>query len=338
MIRETDLLPLTGASIVEMDEELAELMRDELREVTLIADRPIELIRPHRTTAVHRKTLSSEDLWHQKAIRLSPRRPRKISGRTVTIAVLDTGVDASHPELAGRVRSAHLFDLDNGLGAIDPSVDTNGHGTHVAGLVCGKTVGVAPNVDILSGVIIPGGIGRLSGFLLGLEWAGQNPKVDIINISAGFPGFDPALREVMRGVLAAGALPVVAIGNEGRNQTRSPGNYVDVLSVGAINRQGRVCRFSGGGTLVVDYHQYNVPQVVAPGEAVYSCVVGGGYQAWNGTSMAAPVVSGIAALILQKHTDLTVAELHEEIISRCMKVDDDPGRQGYGLVQVEYSR
>ena len=221
---------------------------------------------------------------------------------------------------------------------MDPSVDTQGHGTHVAGLICGNTIGVASNTEIVSGVIIPKGIGRLSGFLMGLEWAGQNPSVDIVNISAGFPGFDPALREAMRGIVAAGVLPVVAVGNEGRNQTRSPGNYVDVLSVGAVNRELRVSRFSGGGSLLVDYHQYSVPEVVAPGEGVYSCVMGGGYEAWNGTSMAAPIVSGVAARILQIAGDMSVVELREEIISRCKVLADAPDRQGHGLVQLGTDR
>ena len=321
-----------------MDDELAEQMVDELRDVTLIADRAVELIRPHISTLKVYKKPRLEDLWHKKAVGLLPKNPRKPTARSITIAVLDTGIDASHEELVGRVRASHSFDLDATLGEMDHSIDTHGHGTHVAGLICGKTIGVAPGVEILSGVIIPNGTGRLSGFLLGLEWAGQNPKVDIVNISAGFPGFDPALREAMNGVLAAGALPVVAVGNEGRNRTRSPGNYVDVLSVGAVSQQLLVSRFSGGGSLIVDYHQYSVPQVVAPGEGVCSCVMGGGYEAWDGTSMAAPIVSGVAALILQEVGDLTVIELREELISRCTRLNDDPIRQGFGLVQIGLKR
>ena len=335
-----EILPLTGASIVEMGEDLAETMRADLREVTLIADRPVELIRPSEASATPRKKLGKTDRWHREAIGLPSRNSTSKSQKTptITVAVLDTGVDASHPELAGKVRAAQSFDLNSALGEMDPSVDTQGHGTHVAGLICGNTIGVASNTEIVSGVIIPKGIGRLSGFLMGLEWAGQNPSVDIVNISAGFPGFDPALREAMRGIVAAGVLPVVAVGNEGRNQTRSPGNYVDVLSVGAVNRELRVSRFSGGGSLLVDYHQYSVPQVVAPGEGVYSCVMGGGYEAWNGTSMAAPIVSGVAARILQIAGDMSVVELREEIISRCKVLADAPDRQGHGLVQLGADR
>lgn len=183
--------------------------------------------------------------------------------------------------------------------------------------------------------MIPGGRGNLSDFILALEWAATQPEVQIVNMSAGIPGYLPQMRAAVADLLYDGIFPVIAVGNEGRNKTRSPGNYIEVTSVGASNRDGRVSNFSGGGTIVADNHQYIVPDLVAPGEGVYSSVMGGGYEAWDGTSMATPIVSGVAALILEKHSDIRVTDLQGEIMNACKDLNFAPDRQGAGLVQVK---
>ncbi len=85
---------------------------------------------------------------------------------------------------------------------------------------------------------------------------------------------------------------------------------------------------------IADNHLYTVPDLVAPGEGVYSCVKAGGYEAWDGTSMATPIVAGIAALVLQAYPTMTVMDLMEEIISGCKDLDEEEVRQGHGLVQA----
>jgi subtilisin family serine protease len=184
--------------------------------------------------------------------------------------------------------------------------------------------------------MIPGGHGNLSDFILALEWALGRPEVQIVNMSAGLPGYiaDEPLLSIVSDIQLAGVLSVFAIGNEGRNRTRSPGNYVEPLSVGASNRENRVAGFSGGGTIVAGSHQYNVPDLVAPGEAVLSSVVGGGYEAWDGTSMAAPIVSGVAALLLEKRPDFEVTELVETLLNSCRTLGLPADRQGRGVIQV----
>lgn len=182
--------------------------------------------------------------------------------------------------------------------------------------------------------MIPNGIGMTSDFISAIEWAGRRPDVQIVNLSAGIVGFTPAMRFVVEGLLAVGVLPVCAVGNEGRNRTRSPGNYIEVVSVGASNIDNRIAGLSGGGTLNVENQQYTVPDLVAPGAGVYSSVMGGGYEAWQGSSMATAIVSGVAALILEKHPDITVLDLTEELLSRCKDLAQPVDRQGMGLVQV----
>ena len=252
----------------------------------------------------------------------------------MTVAVLDTGVDQSHPELNGQVAGAYTFDVQAWQGiAMRPSTDTDQHGTHVAGLVCGHRVGVAPRAKVLSGVMIPRGRGNISDFILAMEWVGRIETVQIINISAGIPGYLPEMREAVSGLLRLGVLPVIATGNEGRNRTRSPGNYAEPLSVGASTKASGVAGFSSGGTLIVDSHQYVVPDLVAPGENVYSCIPGGSYDAWDGTSMATPIVSGVAALVLEQNPEITVADLIEHVLAHCRSLGLPADRQGRGLVQ-----
>lgn len=140
--------------------------------------------------------------------------------------------------------------------------------------------------------------------------------------------------DVIRGLLKVGVLPVCAVGNDGRDITCSPGNYRSVISVGASNAREKVAGFSGGGTLFVENHIYTVPDLVAPGEQVYSSVTKGGYEAWNGTSMAAPIVSGIAALWLERYPDITVTDLREELLGNCKNLGQPRDRQGNGLIQM----
>lgn len=331
--------PITGTKVLELAEEEVEKLLKEVTDVEVIPDRIVELIQPQRVTASNKTALESDDAWHLGAIALDKLRSTagfEGQGEGVTAAVLDTGVAASHPEIEGRVSRAVTFDVDKwDAEEQNPSQDTDGHGTHVTGLFCGKSVGVAPAAKVVNGVMLPGGFGQTSNFILAMEWAGTQPEIQIVNMSGGLPGYLPEMTTAVAGLLAAGVFPVVAIGNEGRNQTRSPGNYVEVLSVGASTRENKVASFSGGGTINADSHTYKVPDLVAPGEQVYSCVMSGGYEAWNGTSMATPIVAGIAALLLEKHPDVTVTDLREEVLMSCVDLGLAIDRQGEGLIQVK---
>jgi subtilisin family serine protease len=331
--------PITGTKVLELTKEEVEKLLREVTDVEVIPDRRIELIQPQRVTASNKTALESDDAWHLQAIALDKLRSTagfEGRGEGVTAAVLDTGVEAGHPEIEGRVSRAVTFDVDKwDAEEQSPSRDTDGHGTHVTGLFCGKTVGVAPAAKVVNGVMLPGGFGQTSNFILAMEWAGTQPEIQLVNMSGGLPGYLPEMTTAVAGLLAAGVFPVVAIGNEGRNQTRSPGNYVEVLSVGASTRENKVASFSGGGTITAESHSYQVPDLVAPGEQVYSCVMSGGYEAWNGTSMATPIVAGIAALLLEKHPDVTVTDLREEVLMSCMDLGLEIDRQGEGLIQVK---
>ncbi len=140
------------------------------------------------------------------------------------------------------------------------------------------------------------------------------------------------ISDLIDSLLAVGILPVCAVGNDGMNRSDTPANCRGSLSVGAINSNYQVAAFSGSGTIAINNHQYQVPYVVAPGKGVYSSVIGGGYEAWDGTSMATPIVSGVAALILEKYQTITYLDLFDALLSTCKDLGLDKERQGKGLV------
>lgn len=328
---------ISSMTVVAMPDTEAERMRQELPDILIVRDRPLDLIHPRQSTLATTDTISTSDLWHLEAIGLEAVRAQGFvgTGQGVTIAILDTGVDETHPELHGKISAAYSFDVAQWqVHRLETSADTHGHGTHIAGIIGGKTIGVAPGVDMISGTMLPSGKGRLSDFVLALEWVGTQPEIQIVNMSAGIAGYLPEMRPAVETLFTVGVLPIVAVGNEGRNRTRSPGNYIEVISVGAMTRDRRVASFSGSGTLVAENHQYIVPNLVAPGEQIYSSTVGGGYAAWDGTSMATAVVSGVAALILEKYPDITVTDLAEALLQNCTDLGMPTDRQGRGLIQV----
>ncbi|MEH2118175.1 S8 family peptidase [Nostoc sp.] len=331
-----DYSGITGASVVEMPDEEAQRMREELPNVLILRDQPIELIEPQRN-ANTKDELTKNELWHLDAIALNIARQNGFTGtgKSITIAVLDTGIDSTHPELQGKVTESYTFNDRSKQIQLTTSQDTDGHGTHVAGLICGQQVGVAPETKLIDALLIPRGTGNLSNFVMWLDWLALRVDVNIANISAGLPTYAYEMSDVIDTLLAVGILPVCAVGNNGRNNTRTPANCRSSVSVGATNFNSKVAGFSGSGRISVNNHSYDVPYLVAPGEGVYSSVQGGGYEAWDGTSMATPIVSGVAALILEKYgKQIPVLDLIDGLLTSCQDLGHDKERQGKGLIQV----
>ncbi|GAA1697893.1 S8 family serine peptidase [Kribbella yunnanensis] len=238
------------------------------------------------------------------------------TGKDVKVAVLDSGVDTSHPDLAGQVVAARNFtDTDDG--------DRNGHGTHVASTIAGtaaasagKYKGVAPAARIYDGKVCDDhGDCRVSAILAGMEWAATEVKAKIVNLSLGggdTPEIDPLEEAVNRLTAQTGTLFVVAAGNEGSGvgTVGSPGSADAALTVGAVDKQDKLAEFSGRGPRVGDGGLK--PDVTAPGvgivaakssTSVIGTPVGDRYLRLNGTSMATPHVAGAAALLAQQHPD-----------------------------------
>jgi subtilisin family serine protease len=152
--------------------------------------------------------------------------------------------------------------------------------------------------------------------LAGMDWVvGRQAK--ILSMSLGLRGFTPAFQALTDALRAAGVLPVFAVGNEGPVTSRSPGNYHNVLSVGALDTADEVADFSSS-------QKFNrpddplVPDIVAPGVGTLSCVPGG-FATMSGTSMATPHVAGLAALMLQAMPSATHGDVEYAILKSCKR-------------------
>lgn len=237
-------------------------------------------------------------------------------GSGATVAVIDTGVDPTHQE----IDLAAWADFDENGTLVSDDVadarDPDGHGTHVAGTVAGGDasgthIGVAPDATIHgSNAFGEDGTATFAGVLAAMEHATADEKVDILQMSLGATGTFRGFIAPVRNARASGAIVVAAAGNEGENTSSSPANVHDALAVGAVraDENRTVAEFSSGepinataafGTFPDDWpEQYVVPDVTAPGVGVISAESGttDGYVRQQGTSMAAPHVSGLAAL------------------------------------------
>ncbi|MFF4267163.1 S8 family serine peptidase [Streptomyces virginiae] len=215
------------------------------------------------------------------------------NGAGVTAYILDTGIDYQHTEFGGPDATRATFGFD----AIDDGrdgQDCQGHGTHVAGTVAGKTYGVARKASLVSVRVLGcDGKGTFSGIIAGLDWVAKNAKQPaVLNGSLGGDKSD-ALNDAANAVTDAGVLPVVAAGNSAKDACGvSPASAGKVVTVAASNRYDEETSFSNWGQCVTLY---------APGEAIVSAKLGGGSEALDGTSMAAPHVAGVAVLYKAKN-------------------------------------
>jgi subtilisin family serine protease len=267
------------------------------------------------------------------------------TGSGVTVAVLDTGVDAAHPDLAGRVAQQRDF-----TGAADAG-DTYGHGTHVASTVAGSGAassgryrGVAPEATLVSGKVCESEFCAESAMLAGLEWAAAEAGADVVNVSIGGPDgpeIDP-LEEAVNVLTARhGTLFVVAAGNEGASVS-SPGSADSALTVGAVDRSDRIATFSARGPRVGD--EAIKPDVTAPGVDIVAAraegtgagvPAGDAYTSMSGTSMATPHVAGAAALLAQQHPDWTAGRLKATLLGSAQPAAEATAfEQGAGRVDL----
>lgn len=272
--------------------------------------------------------------WGLRRLRIDACWREGWTGAGVCVGHLDTGVDATHPALGGRVASFAEFDAEGTLLLGARPRDTGMHGTHTGGLICGGTasgqaVGVAPDARLCSGVVIEGGH-VLARVLSGIDWM-FDCNVRVVCLSLGIPGYHPLFEIALARLRRRGVLVVCPIGNGGRASACSPALYPGVLAVGATDREDRVARFSGDGRLRPGAGAK--PSLVAPGAGVLSSEPGRGMGMRDGTSMAAAYVAGVAALLLQARPDATVDEVERALLDSAERlVGTSLDRQGRGLV------
>lgn len=254
-------------------------------------------------------------------------------GEGVKVAVLDTGIDLDHPDLEEGIVATEDFTGDG-------VEDINGHGTHCAGIIGARLnqtgfVGVAPKVDLLVGKVLGNdGSGAFHWIADGVLWAVEQ-GASIISMSLGGPYSSNRLYQAIHVALAKGAMVICAAGNEGslfQNSIGYPGRYGGVLTVASHDENGNRSGFSSRGGEI---------DVMAPGSNIWSTFKDGGYAELSGTSMAAPFVAGLAALIVSKHqsTDQndTPLENNEDLKNHLLWMAAHPGyhdnEAGYGPLQ-----
>jgi serine protease AprX len=273
-----------------------------------------------------------------------------LDGRGIKVAILDSGIDASHPALLGKV-------VDEVTTTNEPVSVPGDHGTHVAGTVASNDPvfrGVAPQADLVNiKVLTAGGSGQPQWVIDGLEQAVRRGAL-VANLSLGwsepFHGWvcndaDCILCQAADNASRLGLTVVVAAGNEGneagsgQSNIRHPGAARRVITVGAVDKSKQLAVFSsigpGAGQLSPGSGiRMTKPDLAAPGVGITSTVLGGGFAPLNGTSMASPHVAGLAALVLEKNPNATPHMVKKLLEHSCEDLSFTPNETGYGLVNA----
>ena len=279
-----------------------------------------------------------------------------IYGAGSCIAILDSGI-SPHPDFSGRIIGWHDV-----LSSTRQPYDDYGHGTHVAGIAAGSGQasrglyrGIAPRADLVAVKVLNRyGEGTVENICTGIDWVLRNRMrygINIVNISAGtakekqFDESSPLVRKVEE-LWDAGLVVVVSAGNRGpeAGTISAPGNSRKVITVGSSDDDktvilggSRIHNYSGRGPT---RRMVPKPDIVAPGSNIISCSPPyygktSGYTARSGTSMATPIVSGAAALFLNKYPDMTNEQVKYYFQSTATDLHLPRNQQGYGLLNIE---
>lgn len=258
------------------------------------------------------------------------------TGKGVTVAVLDSGYDSDHPDLAGRVTVSANF-----LGG-DTAEDDNGHGTHVASTIAGidgTYRGVAPDASLAVGKVCDNtGLCPTSALLAGIDWAVNTVHAKVVNLSLGGPAdeTDPAIAVINDLSASTGTLFVVAAGNDGEFGTGTVGAPAianAALAVGAVDSEDELAPFSSRGPRPSD--NAVKPDITAPGVAIVAAKMGGGHTSKSGTSMATPHVAGSAALVAQAHPGWSGEQIKTALMNSAVpNAKRSAYQQGTGRVDV----
>lgn len=261
--------------------------------------------------------------WHLPAIGAPQAWDITKGDASMTVAVLDTGADLGHPDLNDSVDTANDYDfVNNDFEAQDDNIEYNpstrqwivvGHGTHVSGIIAATmnngigVTGIAGQSKVLPiKVLDSDGAGFDSDIAQGIVWAADH-GAEVISMSFGATStLEPVVEEAITYALNRDVLLVAAAGNTGKNQPFYPAAYPGVLGVSATGSNGAKTSWSTYGSHV---------DISAPGDAILSTQLGGGYQQMSGTSMAAPLTAGAAALVRSLHPGWTQEEITNALTS-----------------------
>lgn len=244
-------------------------------------------------------------------------------GKGIKIATIDSGVDASHPDLKDNIKSTvNMFEQNKII------TDEFGHGTQVAGIIAGKNTGIAPESELyVAKVLDKDGYGTLAHVLDGITFA-INYKVDILCISLGVDRELPqTLKDRITLARQKGIIIVCATGNSGKNTVEYPAFYDDVIAVGGIDKTLKRADFSNYGRQI---------DIVAPATDILSTYLNGEYSRNTGTSMASPLVAGSIALLKayyrERGHELSLKDVRDLF---CKLGNGKSIEYGYGVLDIE---
>ncbi|MGB6242621.1 MAG: S8 family serine peptidase [Castellaniella sp.] len=305
-------------------------------------ERTVRAIGADRTSPADRAAAPASDEAASWGVRAVGADASALTGRDIRIAILDTGLDLTHPDFADRRIESRSFVAGQSV------QDGNGHGTHCAGIAAGPPIpagrpryGVAGEARLYIGKVLGDeGSGGDGGILEGIDWA-VGHGCHIVSLSLGSPvtpgeSYSQVFEEVARRALAAGTLIVAAAGNESQRPERiapvgHPANCPSIMAVAAVSRDLSVAPFSCGG-LQGSGGEVNL---AAPGvDVLSSWPTPDLYRELSGTSMATPFVAGVAALHAQQDPQARAARLAERLLDSAQELRDAYRDVGTGLVQA----
>ena len=268
---------------------------------------------------------SSSYQWHHEWLGSASGWEFTDGSSDITVAVIDTGVTLSHPELSGNVTQ---IEYSESVGI--PVTPTGDHGSHVAGLIAAARgnsqggAGIAPGVSIWSYNVSPNGRSvTVDAVEMALHHAARSGEIDIVNMSIGTLNYAASLQAALDYAYAKGCTLVSAMGNDGANVLRYPAACNHVIAVAATDRNGRKAAFSNYGAWC---------DVSAPGASIWSTTQSG-YTVLSGTSMACPIVTGAAALYMSLYGHIEPADM--EAILKDSAAKSPSAGMGKGVISVE---
>ncbi len=254
-------------------------------------------------------------------------------GTGQVIAVLDTGVDLNHPDLAAHLLAGYDYVSGDADPSPDPAAGNAAHGTHVAGIANAVTnngvgiAGVAWDARTLPLRIISSTGASSTNIALGILYATDHGAT-VINLSLGGPGWVKIERDAVNYAAAHGVLVVASAGNEDSSTPDYPASYDHVLSVASTTSSNSRSSFSNFGDYI---------DVAAPGSAIYSTLYDNTYGSLDGTSMASPQVAGVAALVRSAGHATTLDQINEALLCSTQDLGSSGWDQyyGWGLIQAD---
>lgn len=332
------IIPEIGVAVVEKNEtdEQNDLAGKMKAESTVDTYEPVTLAVLEKTEGEKINDPESKKQYHLDIMNADKAWDITMGKASIKVAIVDSGVDFNHPDLKDRIVSYRNL--------VDPAkkpFDDNGHGTHVAGIVAATAdnglgvAGVAPECSLMIAKALKYGKGSDIDIADGIVWAAKN-GADVINISVGLYTKSTAIEKAVKFALSKNAVVVSSAGNDAKNsKIHMPSMAKGVIEVSATTKYDKIASFSNFGQQI---------SVSAPGDKIISTMptyevdltaeAGKNYGALSGTSMASPMVAGLAALLKSQNKTLTPAQIKTQIEASTNRKSKYDSYLGYGRIDL----